>query len=281
MKMGYKTILSVLDNQKNAQQISDFSLALAEQFGSHVIGLHCEVVAGLPMMAPMEMPDPVAVQAMQDLAEKETAKIAAIFNHAGQREGVSTEWRQIATAIGASDFLIDSARCADLLVVAQGENGALSDERSEMEAALFESGRPVLLVPYILKAPKPIKRVLVAWNGSREASRAVFDALPILKQAETVEIFSVVDDANGKAAKDITGSEIATSLARHGVKVSVMEEEKANLGPASHIENRLSDANIDLLVMGAYSHKRWWEVLFGGVTRSVLDSMTALTLLSR
>lgn len=279
--MSYKTILSVLDSQKTARQISDFSLALAEQFESHVIGLHCEVVAGIPMMAPMEMPDPVAVQAMQDLAEKETATIAEIFASASQREGVSTEWRAITTSVGSSDFLIDSGRCADLLVVAQGENGFLSEGRSEMETALFESGRPVLLVPYILKSPKPIKRVLIAWNGSREASRAAFDALPFLKQAESVEIFTVIEGADNRPSTDITGAEIATALARHGIKVTVTQQEKANLGPAYHIENRLADAEIDLLVMGAYSHKRWWEVLFGGVTRTVLDSMTALTLLSR
>lgn len=279
--MGYKTILSILDNQKTAQQVTDFSIALAEQYGSHVIGLHCEAVAGIPMMAPMEMPDPVAVQAMQDLAEKETAKIAEIFSHASQREGVSSEWRSIATSVGSTDFLIDSGRCADLLVVAQGDSGALSEGRSEMEAALFESGRPVLLVPYILKTPKPIKRVLIAWNGSREASRATFDALPFLKQAEAVEVFSVVEDHNEKTSKIITAAEIATTLARHGVNITVTQEEKGELAAASHIENRLSDAGIDLLVMGAYSHKRWWEVLFGGVTRTVLDSMTALTLLSR
>ncbi|HBF28815.1 universal stress protein [Rhizobium sp.] len=279
--MGYKTILSVLDDQKSARQISDFSLALAEQFEAHVIGLHCEAVAGIPMMAPMEMPDPVAVEAMQELAEQETAKIADIFAHASQRESISTEWRTIKTSVGASQFLVESGRCADLLVAAQGEVGLLSESRAEMETALFECGRPILLIPYILKTPKPIKRVLIAWDGSREASRAAFDALPFLKQAEAVEVFSVIDDSDGKPSKTITGAEFANTLARHGIKVTVTQEEKAGLGPAIHIENRLADASIDLLVMGAYSHKRWWEVLFGGVTRTVLDSMTALTLLSR
>jgi len=70
-------------------------------------------------------------------------------------------------------------------------------------------------------------------------------------------------------------------LSRHGVNVTVTRQDQAQLKAAAHIENRLSDQSIDLLVMGAYSHKRWWEVLFGGVTRTILDSMTALTLLSR
>jgi nucleotide-binding universal stress UspA family protein len=79
----------------------------------------------------------------------------------------------------------------------------------------------------------------------------------------------------------MAGAEIAATLARHGVKVTVVRQEADHLPASAAIENRLSDSSIDLLVMGAYSHKRWWEMLFGGVTRTVLESMTALTLLSR
>ncbi|WP_429930341.1 universal stress protein [Agrobacterium vitis] len=279
--MAYKTILSVLDNRRTAAQVSDFSIALAEQFGSHVIGVHCEAVAGMPLIAPMEIPDPVAVQAMQDLAHKETGAIEAIFAEVARREGVSTEWRNFVTAVGSTGSFIDSARCADLVVAAQGESGSLSDNRSELETALFDSGRPVLLVPYILKTPRPIKRVLIAWNGSREVARATFDALPFLKQAESVEIFSVVDSGGDDLSRSLPGAEIAATLSRHDINVTVTQQDQEQLKAAAHIENRLSDQSIDLLVMGAYSHKRWWEVLFGGVTRTVLDSMTALTLLSR
>ncbi|MDQ0455907.1 universal stress protein [Rhizobium paknamense] len=279
--MGYKTILAVLDSTKSARQISDFSIALAEQFGSHVIGLHSEAVAAMPLIAPMEIPDPVAVQAMQDMAHEETRTIGQVFEEAGRREGVSTEWRSFLSSSGYGQAFTDSTRSVDLIVAAQGEQGAASENRSELETVLYESGRPVLLVPYIFKEPKPIKRVLIAWNGSREAARATFDALPFLKQATSVEIFSVVDSEAADASKALPGGEIAAALARHGVNVTVVTKELAELRASAHIENRLSDESIDLLVMGAYSHKRWWEVLFGGVTRTVLDSMTALTLLSR
>jgi nucleotide-binding universal stress UspA family protein len=157
----------------------------------------------------------------------------------------------------------------------------LSETRSELESFLFESGRPVLLIPHILKAPKPIRRVLVAWNGSREAARATFDALPFLMAAEAVEIFTVDASDSSTQTGSMAGAEIAASLARHGIKVTVTASEKTGLDPAIAIENRLSDSSIDLLVMGAYGNKRWWEMLFGGVTRTLLDSMTALTLLSR
>lgn len=280
--MGYKTILAVLDTPRNAQQITDFSISLAEQFQSHVIGLHAEALATVPLVAPMEIPDPSTVQALQDMAHAETLDVEKIFRERATRNGTSHEWRSFVSSAGYSaSSLVDSARNVDLVIAAQGENTVLSESRAELENFLFESGRPVLLVPYILKEPKPIKRALVAWNGSREAARATFDALPFLKAAEAVEVFSVDPAETRTQSSAMAGAEIAATLARHGVNVTVVRQESDHLPASAAIENRLSDSSIDLLVMGAYSHKRWWEMLFGGVTRTVLESMTALTLLSR
>ncbi|MGL4198588.1 MAG: universal stress protein, partial [Allorhizobium sp.] len=231
---------------------------------------------------PMEIPDPATVQALQDMAHQETESVEKTFREISQREGLSHEWRSFVTSSGFnSAALIDSARSSDLVIAAQGDSGLLSDTRSELESFLFESGRPVLLIPNILKQPKPIRRVLVAWNGSREAARATFDALPFLKAADTVEIFTVDASDTAQQSGSMAGAEIAASLARHGIKVTVTASEKSGVSPAMAIENRLSDSSIDLLVMGAYGNKRWWEMLFGGVTRTLLDSMTALTLMSR
>ncbi|MCJ7996614.1 universal stress protein [Rhizobium cremeum] len=280
--MGYKTLLAVLDTQKDAQQITDFSIFLAEKFGSHIVGLHAEALAAVPLVAPMEIPDPATVQALQDMAHKETLAVEQVFRAAAERNGTSHEWRSFVSSAGYSAAsLIDSARSVDLVVAGQGESGLLSESRADLENFLFESGRPVLLVPYILKQPKPIRRVLIAWNGSREAARATFDALPFLKAAEAVEVFSVDPPETVSQSASMAGAEIAATLARHGVNVTVVLQESDNLPASAAIENRLSDSSIDLLVMGAYGHKRWWEALFGGVTRTVLDSMTALTLLSR
>jgi len=280
--MGYRTLLAILDTPKTTRQVTDFAVALANQFQAHVIGAHAEAIAMVPLVAPMEIPDPATVQALQDMAHQETETVETMFREIGEREGLSHEWRSFITSSGFnSAALIDSARSADLVIAAQGDSGLLSDSRSELESFLFESGRPVLLIPHILKEPKPIRRVLIAWNGSREAARATFDALPFLKAAEAVEIFTVdaADTAHQSGA--MAGAEIAAALARHGINVTLTASEKSGLDPAMAIENRLSDSSIDLLVMGAYGNKRWWEMLFGGVTRTLLDSMTALTLLSR
>jgi nucleotide-binding universal stress UspA family protein len=280
--MGYRTLLAILDTPKTTRQVTDFAVALANQFQAHVIGAHAEAIAMVPLVAPMEIPDPATVQALQDMAHQETETVETMFREIGEREGLSHEWRSFITSSGFnSAALIDSARSADLVIAAQGDSGLLSDSRSELESFLFESGRPVLLITHILKEPKPIRRVLIAWNGSREAARATFDALPFLKAAEAVEIFTVdaADTAHQSGA--MAGAEIAAALARHGINVTLTASEKSGLDPAMAIENRLSDSSIDLLVMGAYGNKRWWEMLFGGVTRTLLDSMTALTLLSR
>ena len=280
--MSYKTILAALDSKANARQVTDFSVALAEQFSAHVIGLHAETLATVPLIAPMEIPDPSAVEALQQAAHSETKAVEAIFRGAMQSDGVPFEWRSyICTAGYSSTHVMECARTADLIVASQGNLAEAADSRADLESFLFESGRPLLLIPRLMTRPQPIHRALIAWNGSKEAARAAFDALPLLKSADSVEVFSVDPPGASRDAPELAGTDLAASLSRHGVKVTLRTEEKLGLPAATAIENRLADQSIDLLVMGGYGHSRWWEMLFGGVTRTMLESMTALTLLSR
>ncbi|PZM11134.1 universal stress protein [Rhizobium tubonense] len=280
--MSYKTILAILDTSENAGVAIDFAFALAAEHGAHVIGLHAEIISAVPLVAPMEIPDPVAVQALQDMARAEAADIEQLFRTKGESNGVSYEWRSFASSVGyASQPLLDSARSSDLLVAVQPDPARPSDAHVDVESFLFESGRPVLMVPYIFKQPKPIRRVLIAWNGSKEATRATFDSMAFLKAADAVEIFSVDPVESAWQSPSTTGAEIAATLARHGVKVTLSTAESADKSPSQVIENRLSDSSIDLLVMGAYTHSRLWQMIFGGTTKTLLRSMTALTLLSR
>ncbi len=280
--MAYKTIIVVLDSPRTTQQATKFACALASEHDAHVIGLHAERLATVPIVAPMEIPDPASVQALQELAREETKETEAIFREEARIQGVSFEWRSFLTGAGFnSQAIIDSARSSDLVIAVQSNPDDRTERRADLETFLFESGRPVMMVPYVLKEPRPIKRALVAWNGSREAARATFDALPLLKAADEVEIFSVDPVDLAAQSAETAGAEIATTLSRHGVNVKITTDITNGVSAASVIENRLSDSSIDLLVMGAYGHSRLWEMLFGGVTRSVMESMTAPTLLSR
>ena len=114
-----------------------------------------------------------------------------------------------------------------------------------------------------------------------ESARAVFDALPLLTAAESVEVLTVDPVENAEQSKAIAGAEIAAALTRHGAKVSANTEISDGLPAAAIIQNRLADTGADLLVMGAYSRSRLREYLFGGVTRTMLQSMPNLTLMSR
>jgi len=279
--MAYKTILAVLDTPQNARQITDFGIALAEQFSAHLIGVHAETLAAVPLIAPMEIPDPAAVQVLQDVAQKETAEVERIFKDQTAREGLSTECRSFMSSAGyGSSSVMDTARAVDLILASQSDP-AHADHRADLETFLFDSGRPMLLIPYTLTTPQPIKRVLIAWNASREATRATFDAMPFLKAADSVEVLCIDPTDRGGQTPEVAGAEIAATLARHGIEVTLTTQETAGTSAAIAIENRLAENSVDLLVMGGYGHSRWWEMLFGGVTRNLLDSMTALTLLSR
>ena len=279
--MSYKTVLAVLDTQRNAPQITDFAIAIAEQFSAHLVGLHTETLAAVPLIAPMEIPDPAAIEILQESAQRETQAIEQIFRQKTTREGLSAEWRSYMMAAGyASGSVQEVARTADLIVANQS-SPSQADHRADLETFLFESGRPMLLVPYTLKQPKAIERVLIAWNGSREAARAVFDSLPLLKQAASVEVLVIDPPERGDRSPELAGTELAATLARHDITFTVTTQDSGGNSPAAAIENRLADRSIDLLVMGAYTHSRLWQAIFGGTTKSLLQSMTALTLLSR
>ncbi|MCB5205100.1 universal stress protein [Neorhizobium sp. T786] len=278
--MTYKTILAVLDTPAHALQITDYALAMAAKFDGHVLGVHAETLAAIPLIAPMEIPDPAAIEALQAAARRETADVEKIFKERVAREGRSAEWRSFMSSAGySSAAVMETVRAADIIIASQGDPS--HDTRSELENLLFDSGRPVLLVPYLLKGPQDIRRVMIAWNGSREAARATFDALPFLKAADSVEIFCVNAPERPNQERDMAGVELAAVLARHDVKVTLTSQEARERSAAAAIVQHLADNNVDLLVMGAYGTSRWWEMLFGGVTRSVLEKMTALSLMSR
>jgi nucleotide-binding universal stress UspA family protein len=279
--MAYKTILAVLDTARNAPQISAFGTALATQFSAHLIGCHAETLSAVPLIAPMEIPDPAAIQVLQEIAQKETAQVQQIFKLHAEGKGISTAWRSFMSSAGySSNPFMESARTADLVIASQSDPSH-ADHRADLESFLFESGRPLLLIPHAIRELQPVRNVMIAWNGSREASRATFDALPFLQAAERVEILVVDPPDRSSRAYLPAGEDIAASLARHGVNVVVTTDEGSGGSASAAIEARLSGKGIDLLVMGGYGHSRWWEMIFGGVTRNILDSMTGLTLLSR
>jgi nucleotide-binding universal stress UspA family protein len=170
------------------------------------------------------------------------------------------------------------ARRFDLAVVDQAESGTNGVQGVIVEAALFDAGRPVICVPFIQKEPLKLDRVMVCWDGSRAAARAIGDAMPLLQRAGRVEVV-VVTKERGKQDQ-IEGADMGAHLARHGLNVEVKRIPIGDIDVAAMLLSHAADAGIDFIVMGGYGHSRLREFVLGGVTRSILQSMTAPVLMS-
>lgn len=279
--MTYKTILAVLQSKADADRVLDCAVPLATRFSAHLIGFHAEATP-LPYVTPMGFPDTEFIAVSEEASEQRSAEIKEIFDTRVARAGISHSWRTAQNVSGDSAVsALSAARASDLIVVQQvdpeQETGLLAD----VETLLFESGRPVLLMPYAVSVDCAFRKVLVAWNGSQQAARATFDALPFIREAQETEVLSL--DASDNAEQDaaVAGADIAAALARHGAKVTFASGFSAGIGAGEAIENRIADTRADLLVMGAYSQSRLKEFFFGGATRTLLQSMPVATLMSR
>ena len=169
------------------------------------------------------------------------------------------------------------ARRFDVSIVGQSEPESSAVEEIIAESALFESGRPVIIVPYIQKAPLKLDNVMVCWDGSRAAARAIADSMPLLAKARRVEVVIVT---NERQEDEIEGADMGAHLARHGLNVDVKRTALGDIDIADVLLSHAADAGSDFIVMGGYGHSRLREFVLGGVTRSIFRSMTAPVLMS-
>ena len=191
------------------------------------------------------------------------------------------EWRELKLSnVDLPGAVLEHARASDLIVASQADpDWELSGMFDFPERLVMESGRPVLVVPYAGAYGEIGKRVTIAWSGKRESARAVFDALPLLKTAESVTLLCVTSGGDGGQG-ELPGTEIAAALARHGVRLTVQKSVAEDIAVADDVLSRIADSGTDLLVMGAYGYSRLREMVFGGVTHHILKHMTAPTLMS-
>jgi nucleotide-binding universal stress UspA family protein len=260
--MTLKSILTVVSGGDGDDSRLDLAFAWASKHRAKLAALH---VMPSPMVYPagpgVELPVSVIEAQQRDIeaaarnAEQRTRKQA-------ERAGADIEWR----CEEGDDVALAGihARYADLVI-------ASPDLARDL---VFVAGTPVLAVP-TGAAAAPAKRVLVAWNGSREATRAVRDALPLLKSADSVQV-SVIDPPDGRAI----GDGLATLLARHGVAVLVQESLAHGTDVGAMLLEQARTGGADLIVMGAYGHSRFREWVLGGATETVLEEARLPVLLS-
>jgi nucleotide-binding universal stress UspA family protein len=255
-----------------------YAIAIAEAFDAHVGGV---AFAYEPVIPPTIMGGIPAslIEAQRADNEKLAADAIAKFDAAAKRAGVSYETRIVSASLaGAADRFGAMARRFDLSVIAQAEPDKVAPEELIVEGALFGSGRPVVVVPYIQKGGLKLDRVIVAWDASRNAARAIADAMPFLKKAKAIDVVIVASER--PKSDEIPGADIGQHLARHGLKVDVKRIVATDTDVANTILSHAADSSADFIVMGGYGHSRLREFILGGATRGILSSMTIPVLMS-
>ena len=256
----------------------EFAISVAETFEAHVLGVafvYDPIVPGVVMGGIL----PQFIESQRADNEKAARNAIARFEQAAKRTGVSYESLSAGASIsGAADRLGQLARRFDLTIVGQPERAKSAPDEVVDEGVLFESGRPVIFVPFIQKAALKLDRVLVCWDGNRAATRAIADSLPFLHKAKKIDVVMVA----GKPGKsdEIAGADLGQHLARHGLKVDVKRITSPDIDVSSTVLSYAADSNADMIVMGGYGHSRLREFILGGVTRGILEQMTVPALMS-
>ncbi|MBU8541407.1 universal stress protein [Falsiroseomonas tokyonensis] len=280
--MAIKDILVHLDAAPASAARLDFAADLALRHAAHLVGLHVIDIL-LPVFAGAEIGGGAVMAEMITQMEADAVVAArpveAAFRERLRRDELSGEWRQVSGSLPSQLAL--HGRYADLVVMGQAEPDSPSPAGSAaVQAALFESGRPVLLLPHSGAPHRLGRRALVAWNARREAARAVHDALPLFAGMREVIVLTVAPELGMNGHGEQPGADIAAHLARHGLKVTVRLAPGSDVAAGEVLLNEAADLGADLLVMGGYGHSRFREFVLGGVTRTVLKQMTLPVLMS-
>jgi len=264
--------IDVDDGNKNRVQSA---AELARAYDAHLTGLYIIPNLVIPLYAEVHIPADV-LESQEQAAEERAQQAETEFNSITAQVGCNAEWHCVRGY--AERQLLTHARHTDLVVMGQAEQSGIMSVQSDLDDQIvLGAGRPVLMIPYIGTKSALGQNVMVAWNGTREAVRAVNDALPILQQADRVDVVAV----NPQAGEgDIPTADICLHLARHGVKAQASQTVAKDLEVGDVLLSRAADMGIDLIVMGAYGHSRLRETVLGGATRHILAHMTVPILLS-
>jgi len=256
----------------------DYAISIARTFDAHIGGVGFVYEPVIPGSLLGGIPVDLIESQREENAKTANAAVAR-FAAAAEAAGLSAETRVLDASIaGAADLFGRIARRFDLAVVGQARPREGSSEELLIEGALFESGRPVVVVPLVQTQGVRLERVLVCWDGSRPATRAIADALPFLRRAKTVEIVAVSGE-RGKG-RELAGTNMARHLGRHGLNVELKRVSSGDGDVAAAIQSHAAEVGTDFMVLGGYGHSRLREFILGGVTRTILASTRIPVLMS-
>jgi nucleotide-binding universal stress UspA family protein len=274
-----RDILLRLPADIKQEAAANYAISVAGAFGAHLVAMTFAYDAVLSATVMGDALPVDFINAQRALAEEAANAAATKLSETARRSGISVETQVETTSFGAAaDIFGQFARRFDLSIVGQADPDVVGPQNLIIEAALFQSGRPVVVVPYIQKTGLTLDRVLVCWDGGCQAARAIADALPFLHRAKAIEVLIVATEP--LKSDDLPGADIARHLARHDLKVDLKRIVRPGTDVTDAILSYASDVSSDFIVMGGYGHSRLREFILGGATRGLLSSMTTPTLMS-
>ena len=279
--MALKDILVHMDSSPAAPARLDHAIRLAQKHDAHLVALYVVAIAPIHQYTEADL-GPELIEAHDKFMRESAAQAKVVFDAHTQAAGIRTEWRQAEGAV--PEMVTLHARYADVVVLGQRMKDRLdAGAAPELpDHVVLDVGRPAIVIPHGHSTESTGDRVLLAWNAGGAAARAANDALPILEAASEVRILVINPESGILAHGDMPGADIATHLARHNVHGEVVQ---VNIGDRSQVADELlkqvAAFGADFLVMGSYGSFRLRELVFGGVTRRILETMTVPTFLSR
>ena len=279
--MSYKTLLVHLHDVRRAPRLLDAAISMAETMDAHIVAL-AVMPPFVVLPASRTGEASVTIDQHREAYAGEMQTLKMMLADAVRGRTVLYEWREADAGLGdAADLVIEQARSADLVIACQKDpQWTFSRLLEAPDRLAIESGRPVLLIPNEGSLRVPPNRVTIACNGTREAMRAAFDALPLIAGAQEVNLLRVLSETEEPKENDIPAAELAAALSRHGAKCVISSATSDYVGVGIELLRRAENFRSDLLVMGAYGHSRLREFFLGGASRDVLELMKCPVLMS-
>jgi len=276
--MTVKDIFVHVDAAKGNDARVEAAIELANQHGAMLTGVYVVSRPVVPAYAEVQISEDV-LRAQASALREAAEKAQEGFLNIAKSKVHDAEWRCYE---GVADSVLTSeARTADVLIVGQHDpdEDIFPGGRDMPDHVILSAGRPVLVIPYTYQGEKIGNRILIAWDGSSRATRAVHDAMPFLKLAEQVTIMVANPDGENRIGVE-PGARITEHLKRHGVKATADHVINTDVKPGELLLSRAADMGADMIVSGAYGHSRWKELILGGVTDHLLDHMPVPILMS-
>jgi nucleotide-binding universal stress UspA family protein len=275
--MAYKTIMVCLNEIARLPELIAVAKGLGAQFNAHISGLF--VIPGIEVYpSSAYAAGPGFYEGNRKYYHDKLPKVRLEFEAAMKKEGLSFDFHEV-----DSDFpqivhdVIEQSRSVDLVVVSvPSERSVMGVEFDFVEKLVLSASRPVLVLPFNGEAWPDMDEMILGWDDSREASRAAFDAVPLLKIAKRVHVVTVDPEGPGT----VPGAAIAESLDRHGIKAKTLTISSDGMGVGETLLRTAKDQGAGLIVMGAYGHYRFTEFIFGGATRHLVRNLDRPILMS-